>query len=243
MPRRVSVPKRLTDLIAAAVSTFVSHGYVRAQVEDVADRMGVAKGTVYGYVSSKEALFRLALVHGDGLTPLPDAAKLPLGLDDLPAPSVFVAERLAAGLDNMTLLTAAASPTVDAASEVEQIVRDLLERLMRYRTVIKLVDRCAAEFPELAELWFGGGRWSQVDVLADYLSRQSGARRLHLPGDPGIIARSVIELCAMWAVHVHWDPSPRPVDDEVVLATVPAMVRQMVTEGQGARSRGASEDD
>lgn len=232
----------MTDLISTAVSTFVSHGYARAQVEDVADRMGVAKGTVYGYVSSKDALFRLALAHGDGLTPLPDAANLPLDVDDLPEPAVFVAQRLAAGLEQMTLLAAAASPAVDAAAEVERIVRDLLERLMRDRTVIKLVDRCAAEFPELAELWFGSGRWSQVDVLADYLSRQAAAGRLHLPGDPGVIARSVIELCAMWAVHLHWDPSPRFVDDGMVLTTVPAMVRQMVTVPHDTGSSGAPED-
>lgn len=208
---------------------FVTHGYARAQVEDVADELGVAKGTVYGYVSSKEALFALAVAYGDRKEDLPADPELPLDLEDLPAPEQVVAERLAGEVEGMRLVGAARDPGSDAAGEVEEIARDLMVRLGRHRVVIKLVDTCANDFPELAELWFGGGRWAQVDLLARYLDEQAGAGRLHLPGNAALVARTVIELCAMWAVHMPWDPSPRPLDPDTVLASVPRMVRRLVT--------------
>lgn len=208
---------------------FVTHGYARAQVEDVADELGVAKGTVYGYVSSKEALFALAVAYGDRPEDLPADPELPLDLEDFPAPEQVVAERLAGEVEGMRLVAAARDPSSDAAGEVEEIARDLLVRLGRHRVVVKLVDTCASDFPELAELWFGGGRWAQVDLLAGYLEDQAGAGRLHLPGDTALVARTVIELCAMWAVHMSWDPSPRPPDPDTVMASVPRMVRRLVT--------------
>lgn len=211
---------------------FVAHGYGRAQVEDVADELGVAKGTIYGYVSSKEALFALAVAYSDRPDELPDDSQLPLTLVDLPAPDEVVAGRLAGEVRDMRMVRAAAEPDSDALGEVEEIARDLLVRLGRNRVAIKLVDTCAGDFPELAELWFGGGRWAQVDLLAGYLRAQADAGRLVLPGDAALVARTIIELCAMWAVHMPWDPSPRPLDAEAVLDAVPRMVRGLVTSGQ-----------
>lgn len=207
---------------------FVAHGYARAQMDDVADALGVAKGTVYGYVSSKEALFALAVAFGDRLEELPSHDRLPLDLEDLPRPAEVVAERLAGEVGGMRLVAVAQSPGADALAEVEEVARDLLVRLGRNRVAIKLVDTCAADFPELAELWFGGGRWAQVDLLTGYLRRQAEAGRLELAGDVAVIARTVIELCAMWAVHMPWDPAPRPLEPDDLLATVPRMVRGLV---------------
>lgn len=231
MPR-TRPPGRLAALAEAAAATFVTHGYARAQVEDVADELGVAKGTVYGYVSSKETLFALAVAYGDRPQDLPADLELPLDLGDLPGPAQVVAERLAGEVEGMRLVAAARAPGADAADEVEQIARDLLVRLGRHRVVIKLVDTCARDFPELAELWFGGGRWAQVDLLSGYLEEQADAGRLHLPGEAPLVARTIIELCAMWAVHMHWDPAPRPLDPDAVLASVPRMVRRLVAGGQ-----------
>lgn len=211
---------------------FVEHGYARAQVEDVADELGVAKGTVYGYVTSKEALFALAVAYGDRPEDLPADPELPLDLEDLPAPEDVLSERLAGEVEGMRLVRAARNPGRDAAGEVEEITRDLLVRLLRHRVAIKLVDTCGSDFPELAELWFGGGRWAQVDLLTGYLDGQAGAGRLHLPGDAALVARTVIELCAMWGVHMFWDPSPRPLDLDTALTSVPLMVRGLVTGGQ-----------
>jgi len=54
MPR--AIPKdRFQDLVEAASAVFLEQGYRRTQIADVAARMGLAKGSVYTYVESKEA--------------------------------------------------------------------------------------------------------------------------------------------------------------------------------------------
>ena len=58
-------PDRLPALIEAAVGVFVTHGYRRTQVQDIADVLGLAKGTLYGYAATKEALFAAAIRYGD----------------------------------------------------------------------------------------------------------------------------------------------------------------------------------
>ena len=61
-----SIPKdRFQDLLEAATAVFLEQGYRRTQMADVAARMGVAKGTLYLYVESKDALFDAVLRHAD----------------------------------------------------------------------------------------------------------------------------------------------------------------------------------
>src|SRR5829696_4164582 len=55
--------KRLRELMEAALFVFCRQGFERSQVADVAKAMGVAVGTVYLYVESKEALFDLVVRH------------------------------------------------------------------------------------------------------------------------------------------------------------------------------------
>lgn len=229
-PRNPTVA--LPDLVEAASETFVVHGYARAQVADVAGRLGVAKGTIYGYVDGKESLFRLALAHGDdpgGAT----AASYPLSGDDLPDPLELLRGRLGGEFAETLLDTASRQPSPDAGAELAAIVDDLLDRLTRHRVAIKLVDRCATDFPGLAALWFEGGRWGLVELLAGWLRHQAEHDRISLPGDADVLARSVIELCALWAVHLPWDRAPRPSTPGAARATLPAMVRAMAVGGSG----------
>ena len=61
---------RLPQLIACATKMFIEQGYRRTQMEDVAAALGVAKGTLYLYVESKEALFDLVVRCADAEPPL-----------------------------------------------------------------------------------------------------------------------------------------------------------------------------
>jgi TetR/AcrR family transcriptional regulator, cholesterol catabolism regulator len=47
---------REPELIAAAISVFYEKGYAAASLQDVADIVGVLKGSLYHYISSKEEL-------------------------------------------------------------------------------------------------------------------------------------------------------------------------------------------
>lgn len=57
-PRRAR--KRDSDVLAAAIAVFARRGYEAASIQDVADELGMMKGSLYHYIETKEdLLFRL----------------------------------------------------------------------------------------------------------------------------------------------------------------------------------------
>lgn len=61
--RKVAPEARRRAILSAALSVFAQHGFAAARLDDVAARAGVAKGTLYLYFQSKEALFEALLAH------------------------------------------------------------------------------------------------------------------------------------------------------------------------------------
>jgi AcrR family transcriptional regulator len=57
---RGQTPKRQRQeqILASAFEVFAAHGYEAARLDDVAERAGIAKGTIYLYFPDKERLFR-----------------------------------------------------------------------------------------------------------------------------------------------------------------------------------------
>jgi AcrR family transcriptional regulator len=58
------VARRQREILAEATRLFAEVGYRQADVQVVADRLGVGKGTVYRYYPTKEALFFAAVDAG-----------------------------------------------------------------------------------------------------------------------------------------------------------------------------------
>ena len=54
-------PDRYDLIIEAACREFARHGFERANINSIAEAVGVGKGTIYNYVRSKEELFLAAL--------------------------------------------------------------------------------------------------------------------------------------------------------------------------------------
>src|SRR5687768_9905900 len=96
-------PHRFRQLVEVATQTFISRGYRLTQMADVASALGVAKGTVYGYVESKEALFDAAVRYADGHVALPELSQLPLPTPDPRATVAYIEQRLSAELEDLTL--------------------------------------------------------------------------------------------------------------------------------------------
>jgi AcrR family transcriptional regulator len=55
---------RTSEILAAARSEFAAKGFANATVDGIAERAGIAKGTVYLYFPSKTDLFLALLRHG-----------------------------------------------------------------------------------------------------------------------------------------------------------------------------------
>lgn len=57
---------RPLQILDAAFEEFTKKGYAATRVEDIAERVGVTKGTVYVYFETKEKLFEAAIEHISG---------------------------------------------------------------------------------------------------------------------------------------------------------------------------------
>lgn len=217
---RKTPPERLARLVECATRVFIVQGYRRTQMADIAEALGVAKGTLYLYVESKEALFDLLLRCADGAHPLPELSTLPL---PTPAPGVTVAyvrELLAANMEVPALSAALRQRSGDPRRELAAIAGELYDRLAQHRLGIKLLDRSAVDHPELATLWFGGARGGMRAALEHYLAARIRSRRLRPVPDVAITARLVLETLVFWAVHRHWDAHPQAMDEAKARAAV-----------------------
>ena len=79
---RTRSPRRLDEIVEAALQVFLEQGYRRALMADIARRAGVSPGLLYSYAESKDALFALALQRELGL----DTSEITLPYPD-PDPS------------------------------------------------------------------------------------------------------------------------------------------------------------
>jgi AcrR family transcriptional regulator len=219
MPRQIP-PNRFQELHRAATGILIAQGYSRTQMEDVAKALGVAKGTLYQYVESKQALFDFVLRHAGRSDPIPLPATLPIPTPRRGATLRYVHEQIERQ-GSLPALAAARSSTrpADPAAELEKIVRELFDLLSRNRIGIKLLERCSRDYPELHAIWHDGGRYAVVDALSELVEKRVrggfyGPVRL-----PRVAARFVLEIVTTWAVHVHWDAAPQDIDDETALET------------------------
>src|SRR5436309_6596308 len=146
-------PDRLPQLVRCATEVFIKHGYQRTQRADVAAALGVAKGTLYLYVESKEALFDLVARFADADQPSVQWPPLPVRTPKPGATAKYVRERLAqSGVPPSLAKALGQKRTPDMGAELEAITRELYETLARNRRGIKLLDRSARDYPELAAL-------------------------------------------------------------------------------------------
>jgi AcrR family transcriptional regulator len=234
-------PHRLDEILDAATRVFARSGLERSKMSDVAAEAGVSQGTLYNYVESKEALFRLLLDRGLAAPP-PAGDALPL---KSPAP-----EALAQRMDE-AIAANYALPRLDEAlrrrrvkgarEELAAILRELFERTLATREAADVVERSAADVPELAEVFFRKVRRGVFDRFAE-LARKRMASGHYRRADPHIVARVLVENIVLFARHIYRDPEPLPFDlaqaPEVVIGILVAGVVAQPGRGR-AHPRGA----
>jgi AcrR family transcriptional regulator len=111
-------------ILAAALREFTARGFAAARLDDVAERAGIAKGTIYLYFADKETLFQ-ELIRSE-LSPVVGTLEFALGLD---LPVRAAAERA-----------------------IELFLREVYgtER----RNIIRLIISEGPRFPQLAEFYY-----------------------------------------------------------------------------------------
>lgn len=63
---RVKTESKRAELVSAAVSVFAERGYEQTSMENIRERAGCSKGTLYSYFASKDELFLQTLLEVTG---------------------------------------------------------------------------------------------------------------------------------------------------------------------------------
>lgn len=208
---------RFQDILEAAASVFIEHGYRRTQMADVAAALGVAKGTLYLYFESKEALFDAALRYVDADAEQAAPASLPLRTPSPGETLAYVRAELTRQSELPSLLSAMVRGTVDdVEAELAGILFQIYDTLRRNRRRLKLLDRSARDYPEIAALWFDGARGGLLSILDAYLDERMSRGLLVREGDTGVTTRLLLETLVFWSVHRHWDQPPETSEPQEV---------------------------
>ncbi len=176
--------ERRGDILAAALEEFSARGFAETRLDDVAQRAGVAKGTIYLYFRDKESLFQeLVRAMVGPLVSRIEAAPL----RDLPVRSVaqmivdvFVDEIFGTRRGDMIRLILAEGPRFPKLAElyhrevISRVLPILRARLAQAVECGELKHDALARFPQLlvapgllAILWSGlFERFEPLDVRA-----------------------------------------------------------------------------
>jgi TetR/AcrR family transcriptional repressor of mexJK operon len=160
--------RKRAQIMTAATSAFLEHGYRGTSMDQVAAAAAVSKQTVYKHFADKEQLFR-AIVF---------AAM---------APTV---DQLVAG--------APIEGTGDTEADLLALTRNLVTAIMRPEVLRlrRLLIGEAARFPAFGEAYFQQGFSGGLETLAKSLSALAGRGALRL-GDPLVAAQHLAGM-ALW---------------------------------------------
>lgn len=177
---------RPAEIVEAATEVFIQAGYANANLDDVARRAGIAKGTLYRYFDDKESLFRAVVQQAiaENLAAFgPVAGALDGALGEL-VPRLL---RLLAG-----------RPQGDRAT-----------------ALARMVIAQSQAFPDLASIWHDHVA-SRVLALLTGLIRRAQERGEVRPGDPAAHAFSIVGpvLAALMFREVFGTASPHLPDLE-----------------------------
>lgn len=173
---------READVIAAAIEVFHKKGYAAASIQDVADRVGVLKGSLYYYIDSKEdLLFRIfdeshrqATLIIDEVSALEEPAleRLRIYFERYILWYLRNLERVGVYFHEWRYLTGESRKTIVHQRHVyEQFVIDLIDAAKREGDIDENLDSKYASFFVLgaangAPQWYRKGRGDSAEHIA-----------------------------------------------------------------------------
>ena len=209
-------------------------------MSDVATEAGVSQGTLYNYVESKEALFRLLLDRGLG-SPNPPPSALPLKSPSASALAHRMDDAIAATFALPKLDAALARRRVaNAAAELTEVIDELYERTLSTRQAADVLERSAHDVPELAAVFYGKVRRNLFERIERLVARRIASGHYY-DREPSVLARLMIETVTTFARHIYNDVEPPAFDlslarGSIVETLVSGIVRSAVPTSSVSRS-------
>lgn len=212
------------DLVRAGLVVFAGSGFRDAQMVDVAREMGVALGTVYSYVESKEALFGL-VIDRVGTTDYEADIALPVRTP----PIDELLERTRGRIEGLTRLPVLAAAQrrrrpADPREELYGVLEEFWDLTLTTRLAADMIERSARDWPQLADLFYDQIRRDLFDRLQSYVARRVRGEQFRVDGDPRVIARTMVETVTFWARHRYGDRDVAGVADADVRPIVLAFL-------------------
>jgi AcrR family transcriptional regulator len=210
----------LAEVADAAVAVFTDKGFRSAGISDVSAALGLSHGALYTYVDSKQALLYLALVRAirpDAVGTLALPVSAPPENEMVGLVQGWLAEQTAAlGVEDDR------DPPVRPWADLDLgSVIDIQYRFVeQHRRVLQLIERCAADLPQLTQWWFVQRRRATLQQLGEYLQQRIGSGELPPVPDVPAAARFIVETIAWFAMHRHRDPDSGMLDDDACRRTV-----------------------
>jgi hypothetical protein len=101
----------------------------------------------------------------------------------------------------------------DAAGELAGVMDELFERTAATRQAADVLERSAADVPQLAAVFYGKVRRGLFERVTQLVQRRMAGRH-YRRNDPRIVARLIVENVTLFARHVHRDVEPPGFDLE-----------------------------
>jgi len=216
-------------MLEAAGRVFGRHGLKAARMADIAREMGVAHGSLYNYVESKEALF-LLLVDQWGSTDVKlSDRELPLRTPPMDSIVSRVRQRVDEAFQLPALQAALRQRRpADPYIELKTIVLELFDRTERSRDGATILERSAADVPELFRLFYEKVRRDLFERMTRYVAMRVQDGVFHA-AEPQTAARFIIESVTFFARHRFRDLHPQTLDDRAVRQTVVDLITRSLT--------------
>lgn len=199
---KVRTETRRTAIVETAAGVFLDLGYEGASMKEVSIRLGGSKATLYGYFSSKEALF-IAVVQMYATSSLYNAVA------DL-----------------------AADPGISVSLEQSllQFGRSMLKIVMNDSTAIKVYRMVLAESgrSDIGTLFYESGPSQSIEALSTLMSAsvENGVLR---KSNPRVLAKQFLSLLTSEVDERLFQQDPKPMTlaqiDELVATAVELFLR------------------
>jgi len=206
---------RLRQIADGAVTVLSKQGYRLTQMADVARECGLSAGALYGYVEGKEALLHLALAHAFGMAL--DEATLPYGIAS-PEETLHLLKR---EIKRGAVWPVLSKKTRDGQvrlkpDDLSLVAGELFDVMHARRRSVWLLDRCAADIPEIAALYVKQVKARYLHDLGTFIAAGQTQGVFHRDVHPEVAARALLEMIAWLAMHRLRDALPLPADEDQV---------------------------
>lgn len=219
---RVKPAGKLVEIADAALTAFGRAGFRLTQMSDVARLCDMSAGALYGYVDSKEAMLYVSVLRAinqlDAAMPLP----VPAASTDK---MLALLQREIGKRDLWPLLKSAleCGRAVRIADEAADIAGELYDLIAHDRRLIRLLDACGRDIPEIADFFMREIRGRYFEDFALYLRKRNAAGATAAAVSTPVSARALVEMTAWMAAHRHGDQASMQTSEAEARAAVQAL--------------------